>query len=103
MLCPLLLPICPFAKATEGQIVSWGSWAGSNTVFFCYKYQLAYKNIYVQYMHTGGKNVISDDFFNSKKQAPKRGRGKLKSSDWYRSFQFLEYMALFLARHLTYQ
>ena len=31
MLCPLLLPICPFAKATEGQIVSWGNWAGSNT------------------------------------------------------------------------
>ena len=31
MRCPLLLPICPFAKATEGQIVSWGSWAGSNT------------------------------------------------------------------------
>ena len=33
MLCPLLLPICPFAKGTEGQIVSWGSWAGSNTEY----------------------------------------------------------------------
>ena len=34
MLCPLLLPICPFAKATEGQIVSWGSWAGSDTDYW---------------------------------------------------------------------
>ena len=23
--------ICPFVKVTEGQIVSWGSWAGSST------------------------------------------------------------------------
>ena len=28
---PLLLPVCPFARATEGQIVSWGDRAGSYT------------------------------------------------------------------------
>ena len=30
MFCPQLLPICPFARATGRQIVSWGSERGSN-------------------------------------------------------------------------